>query len=330
MSNNDEMYHIRSGGRRIELYAELGTYFSSDGRLREAAFQDFIRGSLQERETDDASQWLSSYLERVLGYLEERGMQGVTFRLFELAIDEAAKLGIDQVAVGPERMKRLLTLAAPTEESTSVRSPDPDDKKKKIFEAALAVFAEQGFHAATMDEIAAVSGVAKGTLYRHFKSKQDLLDRLLAEATEEIVGKLASIFSGRNHVLQEIHEFIEQWVLFIENNHVLYRLVQAEGIAAPRTGKRMMFYEYLISNLPLLKEHVAAMNQEQTLKLTSFYTVAYGMLGFIDGVVHRWFRSGMDYPLRDEVPIIAEVLFNGFVGEGGRGKVFFVEPEGQK
>jgi TetR/AcrR family fatty acid metabolism transcriptional regulator len=339
MANQDEMSHIRSGGRRIELYAELGGYFSPDGHLDEPKFRSFVSASLKERATDrghdalspdQASEWLSSYLESVLSYLDQRGLHRATFRLFEVAVEEAAKLGIDKVALDPGRMKNLLSLASAPEESRPKSPADPDDKKRKIFDAALIVFAERGFHAATMDEIAATSGVGKGTLYRHFKSKEDLLDRLLAETSSEIIGKLSTIFSGRTDVLAEIHDFIEQWVEFIEKNHVLYRLIQTEGIIVPRSGKRTMFYEYLIANLPMLKEHFASMNRQRTLKLTSFHTVAYGMLGFIDGVVHRWFRSGMDYPLRDEIPIIAEVLFNGFVGERGDRKVFFVAPEDQE
>lgn len=324
----DEMVYIRSGGRRIELYAELGGYFSSDGRLKQAELRAFLRESLSA-EGAEASQWLSSYLEGVLTYLEGKGMADVTLELFEVAVDEAANVGIREVALGPARMRRLLALAAVKENASGAKTTHPDNKEKQIFEAALNVFAERGYHDATMDEIAAACNVAKGTLYRHFKSKEDLLDRLLVETSKDVVGRLSSIFSGGRSVLEEIQDFIEQWVAFIEQNHVLYRLIQTEGIVVPRSGKRTMFYEYLIANLPMLKEHMAAMNQERTLKLTSFYTVAYGMLGFIDGVVHRWFRSGMDYPLRDEIPVILEVLFNGFVGERGDGKSFFVAPEDQ-
>ena len=129
--------------------------------------------------------------------------------------------------------------------------------------------------------------------------------------------------------LGDVDAFIEHWVEFIEEHHVLYRVIQSEGMRVLSAGKQGTFYEHLISNLPMLKEHFASMNKNRTLKLTSFHTVAYGMLGFIDGVVQRWFRSGMDYPLRDEIPVILEVLFNGFVGEHRDGKTFFVPPEDQ-
>ena len=52
-----------------------------------------------------------------------------------------------------------------------------------ILEAAAAVFAEKGYDAATMTEIAALSGTAIGSLYRFFPSKDALADALLARYT---------------------------------------------------------------------------------------------------------------------------------------------------
>ena len=56
---------------------------------------------------------------------------------------------------------------------------------------------------------------------------------------------------------------------------------------------------------------------------TAYALGALKILGFIDGVVHKWFRRGMDYPLSDETPVILEVLFNGFVGEKTTSRLFF-------
>lgn len=46
--------------------------------------------------------------------------------------------------------------------------------KKIIFEAAIKSFSKKGFYKSTMDEIAETAGVAKGTLYYHFNSKDDI------------------------------------------------------------------------------------------------------------------------------------------------------------
>lgn len=51
--------------------------------------------------------------------------------------------------------------------------------RRKLYEAAVTLIAEQGFSATTVDEIAERAGVAKGTVYYNFASKNDLFEELL-------------------------------------------------------------------------------------------------------------------------------------------------------
>lgn len=60
-----------------------------------------------------------------------------------------------------------------------------EERREQILNAAAVVFAQRGFHAARMDDVAAEAGVSKGTLYWYFEGKDDLiqslLDRMLAQ-----------------------------------------------------------------------------------------------------------------------------------------------------
>lgn len=58
------------------------------------------------------------------------------------------------------------------------------DKTSLIFQAAIDVFSERGFDRATMDDIAARANVAKGTIYYHFKSKEELFLFLVEEGID--------------------------------------------------------------------------------------------------------------------------------------------------
>jgi AcrR family transcriptional regulator len=66
-------------------------------------------------------------------------------------------------------------------------------QRHKILEAARQVFFRDGFVAANLDEVAAIAGVAKGTLYRYFANKADLYVALLAHNGDAFVAKLREV-----------------------------------------------------------------------------------------------------------------------------------------
>ena len=53
--------------------------------------------------------------------------------------------------------------------------------KRRIFNTAIRVFSEKGYDNASVEEITAIAGVAKGSLYYHFSKKEDIFDMLLEE-----------------------------------------------------------------------------------------------------------------------------------------------------
>src|SRR3954464_13253957 len=80
---------------------------------------------------------------------------------------------------------RLLRRSA----TVQARDNKTTDKRGRILEAAIKMFAERGFHAATVAGIAREAGVADGTIYLYFKSKEDLLLRLFDEKMTELTAE---------------------------------------------------------------------------------------------------------------------------------------------
>jgi len=321
---------------RLPLYAEIGKYFSPRGYLNEKEFRHSIRKALvslktqhgdKEGSLEKVENRLSSYLGEVIGYLEEKGLTQSVVRLFQIAVEESTRMGIPKITLPSSYLQFILSGVSLHPIPQAKNKKTTEEKRQKIFDAALTLFAKQGFHDTTVDEIAELSGVGKGTVYRNFKSKEDILEQLLREKSMEIVDKISSVFYGDDNVLSQIEEAVRLWMGFIENNFVLYRLIQNEAISQ-RSSNRAMFYDDMITHLPMIKERIVALNREKKLKTTDFYAVFYGVLGFIDGVVHKWFRSGMKYSLEEDIPVVLEVLFNGFVGERTTRKQFFMPPQG--
>lgn len=72
----------------------------------------------------------------------------------------------------------------------SLRERQREERAALILDAARQVFSDKGFHEASIDEIATLAGVAKGTVYLHFASKEDLLAALVEQ---QILGFLAQV-----------------------------------------------------------------------------------------------------------------------------------------
>jgi len=313
--------------KRIAFYSEIGQFFSPDATFNRHSFQQTLAetyGKIEygQNEVDylpgSKAAWLTEYLSSIFEYLQEKGMSHKSMDIFNAALEVSESHGISSISMPTKYLRQMIISYEEKKSTRPDKKISPDDKRDLIFRAAVKIFAEKGFHKATMDEIASQAGMGKGSIYRHFKSKEELLRQLLNEKYEEIMKRIIQIFSRERDVLQQIKEMIEVWIDFIEKNHVVYRLIQNESIGLI-VGENAMFYDYLITHLPMLKEKILAMNKESRLKTTNFYTVFYGILGFIDGVVQKWFRRGMNYSLQEEVPIIIEVLFNGFVGASSSG-----------
>ncbi len=66
------------------------------------------------------------------------------------------------------------------------------DKRRRILAAAQEVFAEQGFDAARMEEVARRARVGKGTLYNYCESKVDLLIHAVIASMEEVRERIAA------------------------------------------------------------------------------------------------------------------------------------------
>ena len=62
-----------------------------------------------------------------------------------------------------------------TKEKLDAGRPTPSDRRDQLVETALRLFRRHGFHATGIDTILAESGVAKMTLYKHFRTKDDLI-----------------------------------------------------------------------------------------------------------------------------------------------------------
>jgi AcrR family transcriptional regulator len=113
---------------------------------------------------------------------------------------------------------------------------DPEARRQAILEAAIGVFVTQGFAAAKLDDVAAQAGVAKGTIYLHFKDKQDLFEQMVQATVSPVIERLEALANipdlSADVVLRSLFELFRTEVLGTARKDLL-RLVMTEGPRFP-------------------------------------------------------------------------------------------------
>ena len=83
-------------------------------------------------------------------------------------------------------------------------SKEPEARKQEILETAMKLFAEKGYDATSVEEITATVGVAKGTLYYHFSSKEEIYNFLLEEGTKLLINNIDLKISKLNNSIDKL------------------------------------------------------------------------------------------------------------------------------
>ena len=127
-----------------------------------------------------------------------------------------------------------------------------DERKDEIIDAALRLFAEKGFDGTSTGDILKAVGIARGTLYYHFRSKEEILDaatdrmvgRMLERAraaaqdrSRPITARLATCVAALNERSEEGRELLEQ--MHRPQNALMHRKANdrlIEGIVPILTG----------------------------------------------------------------------------------------------
>lgn len=97
------------------------------------------------------------------------------------------------------------------------------EKKKLIMDTALELFAEFGFHAASISQIALKAKISKGLIYNYFESKNEILDEIMNQGFQQIHDILDPNHDG---ILteEEFSAFIEKSFDLVKNNHRHWKL----------------------------------------------------------------------------------------------------------
>ncbi len=187
------------------------------------------------------------------------------------------------------------------------------DKRARILEAAVRVFAERGFFNATVAEIARAAGVADGTIYLYFKSKDDLLLQLFEEKMAELLSSAEAALAEETTAPARLSRFIEHHLAAVEKNPelaavLIVELRQSAQALRPNEKARLQSYLEVIAEVVRKGQEAGELDSAVTPSV-----VKRAVFGALDELALGWLRSARRTSLKKTAAEVAAWLVRGLL-----------------
>jgi AcrR family transcriptional regulator len=195
--------------------------------------------------------------------------------------------------------------------------------RNAILDAAEAVFAERGFHAARIQDIAKRARIAVGTVYNHFTQKDDVLLALFEERMRDLHAEVAGRPEDAPEFEAKLHTRLRRMLGFLDRHRSFFAVASEHGLtgstppgsAATLRGCRANPFEQINDDFrALVREgiHVGALRAGDEACLTRFLggTIRALVVGAVEDRAQR---------IEDEAAVIASLFLRGATSAPVRG-----------
>jgi TetR/AcrR family fatty acid metabolism transcriptional regulator len=192
-----------------------------------------------------------------------------------------------------------------------INKKNKNDKYHLILEAAVKVFARQGFYQSTVAQIAREAGVADVTIYLYFKNKDDILVNFFDYKTKQVFERFRAEVNQAESGLDKLHNLIRRHLAEFQRDRdmaILYQVGthQIDRLAEDQIKEMSKMYQDLISEI------VEAGQQEGRIRKDLYVgLVKRFILGGVDEVINTWLHSEREYDLVSMADPLVELFVRG-------------------
>ena len=189
--------------------------------------------------------------------------------------------------------------------------PRAADRRRRILDAAVSVFARKGYFAARVSDVAKKAGVADGTIYLYFQDKQDILVRLFDEVMSEHVVQAREAVRALPSAPERLRTIAERHLTVLGENRDLAVVFQVELRQSTRFMERFTA-SWLHDYFELLDEVMEQGQRDGSLRADINRRLAAKMLfGALDETVTSWLLAEKRYTLKDLAGPLVDLFLRG-------------------
>lgn len=162
------------------------------------------------------------------------------------------------------------------------------ERRRQLLGVAMEVFAENGYHGTSMNEVAEAAGVTKPVLYQHFASKEalyrELVDDLGARLERAILGAV-SVADGPR---QQVEAGFQAYFRWATSEGPAFQVLFAEHTRSdPQLATALSKVESLVA------DRVASLIDIEGLTDRERHVLAYGVVGLAESISRNWITLGL-------------------------------------
>ncbi len=186
------------------------------------------------------------------------------------------------------------------------------DKRRHILEAAVVVFAKNGFHKSRVSDVAKAAKVADGTIYLYFKSKDEILLSIFEEAMAEMIASVEQKLADIEDPFEQLRTFTEFHMERVENHRAVAKVLQVElrlSHTFMREYKPTKLKQYLdiVGRIVRLGQSTGAMRED-----VNPIIIRRALFGALDEIAMQWILTPRArYGLKESASQIADVFVAG-------------------
>jgi TetR/AcrR family fatty acid metabolism transcriptional regulator len=180
-----------------------------------------------------------------------------------------------------------------------------------ILEAAIKVFARQGFYQSTVAQIAREAGVADGTIYLYFKNKDDILVQFFNYRTKQVFDRFRAAVNRADNSLDKMRNLIRRHLMEFQrdrNMAVVYQVEthQNSRLAEDQIREMAQMYQDLVSEIIEAGQEEGSIRRDLYVGLVKRF-----ILGAVDEVINTWLHSDKNYDLVSMADPLVDLFVRG-------------------
>jgi len=183
-------------------------------------------------------------------------------------------------------------------------------RRRQLLDSAVEAFAERGFHATSMNDVAEAAGVTKPVLYQHFRSKRQLYSELLEDVGMSLRTRIEAATRDSGGPRQQVEAGVAAYFRFVDERRSAFTLLFGSG------ARRDVEFAETVSRVEDAVAEWVATLIDADVDDEHRRTLAYGVVGLAEVTSRSWVTGTLKADPDVLAAHVADLAWRGLRGAG--------------